>query len=81
MMDKCCYIKNNKPMCPYCRCEKVKISDVDVAIIDGEHHFEFTVRCKNCSNKSYYFLDLDMITRKEVDKISNRFKKIAKEGE
>ncbi len=72
-----CIIDDNKPRCPYCNNEVApKIIDVDVAIVDGERHFEMEVRCNKCTNKSYYFLDLDLEERKSVDKKSDRFQRV-----
>lgn len=78
-MVKSCCIENNKPLCPCCKSRDLKVIDVDMAVVDSDKHFEFLVRCKDCSNKSYYFLDLDMLIRKEVDKSSERFVKVSNE--
>ena len=73
-------IVDNQSRCPHCKSElPLRVSDVDVAIIDGEKHFEMEVRCLKCSGKSYYFLDLDMIERKSVDKKSDRFSRVDSE--
>lgn len=71
-------ILNNSPKCPYCfenDYNKLKAIEADVAFIDNEKHFEITMLCKNCDEKSYYFLDMDMKNRKDVDKKSGRYKK------
>jgi len=75
-------ILNNSPKCPYCfeyDYDNLKVIDVDLGLIDGEPHYEITMKCETCGESSYYFLDMNMKRRKDVSKDSDRYAKVTKE--
>lgn len=69
-------IENNRPKCPLCdEKEKLKVIDVDVALLDGVKFFEILIRCNSCNRESYYFLDTEMKKRLSANKKDGSYKK------
>lgn len=80
---KCGVIVNNYPHCPKCNngdADTLAITDVDVARIDNEPHFELNSKCKKCGTKFYYFLNTEMFKRIAVDRKSERYSRTTKEN-
>lgn len=64
-------IESNRPVCPKCRedhFDKLKVVDVNVASINNKRHFEIAMKCRSCSEVSYYFLDLEMMNRVSINR-------------
>lgn len=76
-------IVDNHPVCPSCgeaSDKKLKVLEADSVTVKNEKYFEVKIKCRECSEVSYYFLDLEMNDRVSIDKYTeSTYKKIVEQ--